>query len=82
MTTRALGSLTVDLLLELAGFKEGMDKAQRETEKTAAKMRGLAREGDRLAKSLATPLEQASALKSQFLANMSHGDTEGQRATG
>jgi tape measure domain-containing protein len=61
MASRNLGSLTVDLLLELGGFKGGMDKAAREADKTASRMRGLAREGERLAQSLVTPLEKAVA---------------------
>jgi tape measure domain-containing protein len=60
MASRNLGSLTVDLLLEMGGFKGGMDKAAREADKTASKMRGLAREGERLAQSLVTPLEKAA----------------------
>jgi tape measure domain-containing protein len=61
MASRNLGSLTVDLLLEMGGFKGGMDKAAREADKAASKMRGLAREGERLAQSLTTPLEKAVA---------------------
>jgi tape measure domain-containing protein len=61
MASRNLGSLTVDLLLEMGGFKGGMDKAAREADKAASKMKGLAREGERLAQSLTTPLEKAVA---------------------
>jgi tape measure domain-containing protein len=61
MASRNLGALTVDLLLEMGGFKGGMDKAAREADKTASKMRGLAREGERLAQSLVTPLEKAAS---------------------
>jgi tape measure domain-containing protein len=61
MASRNLGSLTVDLLLEMGGFKGGMDKAAREADKTASRMRGLSREGERLAQSLTSPLEKAVA---------------------
>jgi hypothetical protein len=33
MASRSLGSLTVDLLLKMGGFKQGMDKAARETDR-------------------------------------------------
>jgi tape measure domain-containing protein len=66
MASRNLGSLTVDLLLEMGGFKGGMDKAAREADKTASKMRGLAREGERLAQSLVTPLEKAASSVNRY----------------
>jgi hypothetical protein len=58
MGSKSLGSLTVDLLLEMGGFKAGMDKAQRETERATQLQRNLQKEGERLAQSLATPFEK------------------------
>lgn len=43
MATRSLGSLTVDLLLELGTFKQGMGKAEREAAKFEKQMRARAR---------------------------------------
>jgi uncharacterized protein (DUF433 family) len=42
MASRNLGSLTVDLLLELGGFKGGMDKAQRQTANFERQMKSRA----------------------------------------
>ena len=39
MASRNLGSLTVDLVLRMGGFKQGMDQAARETDKLARKMK-------------------------------------------
>ncbi len=61
MASRNLGSLTVDLLLRMGGFKEGMDQAQRETAKTTSKLAAMAKEGARLAESLQNPYEKLRA---------------------
>jgi hypothetical protein len=39
MASRSLGSLTVDLLLKMGGFKQGMDKAARETDRFEKQMK-------------------------------------------
>jgi hypothetical protein len=39
MASRSLGSLTVDLLLKMGGFKSGMDKAARETDRFHKQMK-------------------------------------------
>jgi hypothetical protein len=39
MASRSLGSLTVDLLLKMGGFKQGMDKAARETDRFHKQMK-------------------------------------------
>jgi hypothetical protein len=39
MASRSLGSLTVDLLLKMGGFKAGMDKAARETDRFEKQMK-------------------------------------------
>jgi hypothetical protein len=40
MASRALGTLTVDLLLRMGGFKQGADKASREADALARRIRG------------------------------------------
>ena len=59
--SRSLGSLTIDLILNLAGFKEGMDKAAREVERSAQKLNALKREGAGLKDALQTPFERFQA---------------------
>lgn len=43
MASRSLGSLTVDLVLKMGGFQQGMDKAARESEKTLKRIQTTAR---------------------------------------
>jgi hypothetical protein len=58
---RNLGSLTVDLILKMGGFKQGMDEAARATDDANKKLRGLARDGQQLAAALANPFEKLQA---------------------
>lgn len=55
---RNLGSLTVDLVLKMGGFTQGMDQAARATDDANKKLRGLARDGQQLAAALANPFEK------------------------
>lgn len=73
MASRSLGSLTVDLILELGGFKAGMDKAEREIDKASAQFRGLAKEGERLSASLRTPFETLQASLSKYQSLLASG---------
>lgn len=63
---RSLGSLTLDLILKLGGFQEGMDKAAREVDRAQQKIKSLNREGAALADSLRTPFERAQADISRY----------------
>ena len=56
--SRALGTLTIDLILKHAGFKEGLDQAGRALDKTEKQLAAMGREGKRLEDSLRTPFEK------------------------
>ncbi|MGJ8522300.1 hypothetical protein R84981_000985 [Carnimonas sp. R-84981] len=52
MATRSLGALTLDLILQMGGFEEGMSKAERSTQKTARMVEQAGKRFDRLVESI------------------------------
>lgn len=65
---RSLGTLTIDMVANIAGWKEGMTAAERQAEKTRKQ---IEREQERLAKSIAETFAAAAAATATTLASLS-----------
>lgn len=64
MASRSLGSLTLDLLLKLGGFEQGMDKAARLTDK---RMREIEKSASRAGKILGTAIAAGAGIAAAAL---------------